>query len=103
MAGIAKTLQWIATCILLHTAYSTYDYLSQLKALDRPQDSLPSDVTLEGIFALVLFILSSILASPPLVKATWADEMEKRSINEMDSRLGFAGFKHRGAAFFGSH
>jgi hypothetical protein len=35
---------------------------------------------MEAIVALVLFIFGSILASPPLVKATWASEMEKRFV-----------------------
>ncbi|KAG8801721.1 hypothetical protein FRC16_011295 [Serendipita sp. 398] len=118
MAGGSRALQWISLIILLHSAYSTYDYLTQLKAADRPLDHIPNDVSLEALVSLALFILGTVLAAPKMVEITWAKEMGKRyvlwmfpvirdtilsrSIDEMDSRLGFAGIKHRGATFFGS-
>ncbi|CAG7847234.1 SubName: Full=Uncharacterized protein {ECO:0000313/EMBL:CCA71868.1} [Serendipita indica DSM 11827] len=102
MAGLARALQWISLLILLHAAYSTFDYLSQLKAVDRPQDHIPKDVTLEALLSLFLFVLGTVLASPTLAEITWAKEMDKRSIDEMDSRIGFMDLKHRGAVFFGS-
>ncbi|KAG8758598.1 hypothetical protein FRC14_007793 [Serendipita sp. 396] len=119
MAGGSRALQWISLIILLHSAYSTYDCepifphlwwymnrlyadLTQLKAADRPLDHIPNDVSLEALVSLALFILGTVLAAPKMVEITWAKEMGKRSIDEMDSRLGFAGIKHRGATFFGS-
>ncbi|KIM34071.1 hypothetical protein M408DRAFT_325591 [Serendipita vermifera MAFF 305830] len=102
MAPLGRAIQWTAILVLLHTAYSTYEYLSQLKALDKPQDHIPVDVTIEALVSLVLFIFGTVLAAPALTEITWAKEMEKRTIDEMDSRLGFAGFKHRGAKFYGS-
>ncbi|KAF8582736.1 hypothetical protein K439DRAFT_127558 [Ramaria rubella] len=43
---MSKTLLTFATICLLHAAFSTYEHLSQLKALDRPQDHpLPHDVS----------------------------------------------------------
>ncbi|KAG8859135.1 hypothetical protein FRB91_008811, partial [Serendipita sp. 411] len=90
MARGSRALQWISLVVLLHSAYSTYDYLTQLKAADRPLDHIPNDVSLEALVSLALFILGTVLAAPKMVEITWAKEMGKRSIDEMDSRLGFA-------------
>lgn len=73
--------------------------LSQLKALDRPQDHpLPNDVSkvpaivgcctwlggiaiqivIETLVALLLGILGAVLNTPPLKEITWSSEMKYR-------------------------
>jgi len=96
---LGKTLLFLATIIVLHAAFSTYEHLSHLKALGKPEGSLPADIIFEALTALVIGVLGASLNAPPLKDITWQSEMKKRSIDEMDSRLSFASFVNRGRAF----
>jgi len=89
----------LATIATLHAAFSTYEHLSRLKALGRPEGSLPIDIVVEALVALVLGILGASFNAPELKEITWASEMKKRSIDQMDSRLGFANFVNKGRNF----
>ena len=70
----------------------------------------------ESVFALILGTLGASLNAPPLKDITWASEMRKRwvlsyasgatgnhhsfrTIDDMDSRLGFANYHSRGKSF----
>ncbi|KAG2128570.1 magnesium transporter [Suillus clintonianus] len=99
---IGKLFLTLATFALLHAAYSTYEHLSLLKALGKPEGSLPLDIVYESILALILGLLGASLNAPPLKDITWASEMKKRTIDGMDSRLGFAHYKSRGNFLFAS-
>ncbi|TFK48549.1 hypothetical protein OE88DRAFT_1664433 [Heliocybe sulcata] len=91
----------LGAAALLHAAFSTYEHLSYLKALGRLEESVPNDVTLEALVGLFLGILGASLDAPALKEITWASEMKKRSIDEMDSRLGFANWSNRGSTLLG--
>jgi len=97
----ARGLQWLACILLLHCAYSIYEHLSQLKAIGKPQDRVPRDIIIECILSLGIFLISTVWDAPPLAEISWASEMKKRNIDEMDSRLSFASVNHRGTKFFG--
>ncbi|KAJ7917488.1 magnesium transporter [Mycena leptocephala] len=97
---LAAVLLCLATIFVFHAAFSTYEHLSHLKAMGRPEGSLPTDIILEALLALVLGTLGASLNAPPLKEITWAAEMRKRSIDEMDSRLSFASFVNRGNNLF---
>ncbi|ESK96516.1 hypothetical protein Moror_7024 [Moniliophthora roreri MCA 2997] len=86
----------VAILIVLHAAFSTYEHLSHLKALGKPEGFLPQDIVLEAIVGLALGVLGASLNAPALKGITWASEMRKRSIDEMDSRTGFGSFVNRG-------
>ncbi|KAG6918992.1 hypothetical protein DXG01_010231 [Tephrocybe rancida] len=45
---------------------------------------------------LAIFHVGASLNAPGLKEITWASEMRKHTIDEMDSRLGFASFVTRG-------
>jgi len=81
---------------LFHAAFSTYEYLSHLKALGRPEGSLPSSIILESLLALFLGIIGACVKAPPLKEITWASEMKTRTIDDMYARMGFANFVTRG-------
>ncbi|OCH96312.1 hypothetical protein OBBRIDRAFT_718648 [Obba rivulosa] len=88
----------IATLALLHGAYSTYEHLSYLKALGRPEGALPSDIALEVVVALVLAIVGATLRTPPLREITWRSEMKRKCVLasvEDDPRMSFALFAQR--------
>lgn len=83
---------------------------------------LSSKIIAECILSLGIFLISTVFDAPSLEEISWASEMKKRSANfylisslktvslmtlrrnidEMDSRLSFASFNHRGTKFFGS-
>lgn len=90
----------LAILIVLHTAFSTYEHLSHLKALGKPEGSLPQDIILEAVVGLALGILGAALNAPPLKGNTWASEMRKRSLDEMDTRGSFASYVTRGKHIF---
>ncbi|TFK78724.1 hypothetical protein K466DRAFT_668348 [Polyporus arcularius HHB13444] len=86
----------VATIALLHAAYSTYEHLSHLKALGRPEGSLPNDIVFEAAAALVLAIVGATVRSPPLREVTWRSEMKRRALEEEeDPRMSFANFAQR--------
>ncbi|KAG6813843.1 hypothetical protein H0H92_006787 [Tricholoma furcatifolium] len=93
---LSKLLLFLAIFFIFHAAYSTYEHLSHLKALGRPEGVLPQSIVFETFIALILGILGASLNASELKEITWASEMRKRTIDEMDSRLGFASFVNRG-------
>ncbi|KAG8929034.1 hypothetical protein FRC02_006099 [Tulasnella sp. 418] len=105
MAGsLGKSLLTLSSLALLHAAFSTYEHFSQLKALGRSEEGirqLPWNIVIECFLSLFVFIIGVTLHAPPLKEITWASEMRKRTIEEMDSRPSFAGFNHRGKILFG--
>ncbi|KAF4610684.1 hypothetical protein D9613_006990 [Agrocybe pediades] len=90
----------LATLGTFHAAYSTYEHLSHLKALERPEGSLPQDIVLEIFIALFLGIIGACLNTPAFKEISWSSEMRKHKIDEMDSRLGFANYVNRGKMLF---
>jgi len=90
-----------AVLLVLHAAYSTYEYLSHLKAIGRASSQIPFNIVLESALGLLTGTLAASLACPELKEIAWSSEMRKRSVDEMDSRSGFADYKHRGHIFFG--
>ncbi|KAI0832069.1 hypothetical protein BC628DRAFT_1415531 [Trametes gibbosa] len=86
----------VATVALLHAAFSTYEHLSHLKALGRPEGPLPNDIVLEAIGALFLAIVGATVRSSHLREVTWRSEMKHRAQEEEeDPRLSFATFAQR--------
>ncbi|KAF9530455.1 magnesium transporter [Crepidotus variabilis] len=95
-----RILLLVATLGIFHAAFSTYEHLSYLKALERPEGSLPPDIVVETLLSLVLGIIGACLNAPPLKEITWSSEMRKHKIDDMDSRLGFASYVNRGKRIF---
>ncbi|EKM50490.1 uncharacterized protein PHACADRAFT_263809 [Phanerochaete carnosa HHB-10118-sp] len=86
----------ILGCIaILHAAFSTYEHLSHLKALGRPEGALPADIIVEAFVALALGTLCATLRTDELREITWRSEMKRRSLDDIDPRLSFATFAQR--------
>ncbi|KAF8316645.1 hypothetical protein DL93DRAFT_2226795 [Clavulina sp. PMI_390] len=103
MPALGRLLIFGACLVLLHATFATYDHLTQLKALNQLNDTvgtLPSTVILECFASLAIFILGATLNTEPLKEITWASEMSRRSIDEMDARVGFATVTRRPARLF---
>ncbi|KXN87430.1 hypothetical protein AN958_08861, partial [Leucoagaricus sp. SymC.cos] len=74
--------------------------LSRLKALGHPQEALPKDIAIETLFGAILGIIGAALYGSPLKQISWASEMRQHKIDEMDARIGFANYTHRGSRIF---
>jgi len=98
---LGKTLLWVALAMVLHAAYSVYEHLSYLKALGKPEGTLPQDTVVEVIAAMFIGILGASLNNSQLREITWRSEMKRRKMDEMDARPSFASYVHRGNSLFG--
>ncbi|KAI9059937.1 hypothetical protein FKP32DRAFT_1579009 [Trametes sanguinea] len=93
---LGQFMLFAATLALLHAAFSTYEHLSHLKALGRPEGSLPNDIVLEAAVALFLAIVGATVRSSPLREVTWRSEMKRRAQEEdEDPRMSFTAFATR--------
>ncbi|CAK5267731.1 unnamed protein product [Mycena citricolor] len=81
---LATALLLVSTVAILHAAFSTYEHLSHLKAIGRPEGSLPFDIVLEAFFALILGTVGASLNAPKLKEITWAAEMRNRFDDRRD-------------------
>ncbi|CAO1629920.1 unnamed protein product [Jaminaea pallidilutea] len=102
MSTTGRAILLIGTVLFLHSAYSTYEHSSISKSVGISQPRIPLDITAETILGLVLLVGGVLVSSPPLKEITWAAEMKKRSIDEVDARTSFATFNHRGPYVFGN-
>ncbi|KAH9888806.1 hypothetical protein C8Q73DRAFT_166506 [Cubamyces lactineus] len=91
----------VATIALLHAAYSTYEHLSHLKALGRPEGTLPNDILLEAFASLFFAIVGATFHSPPLREVTWRSEMKRRKRTRILGYLLQA--LHREQGFYQKH
>jgi len=80
---------------VLHAAYSTYEHLSRLKALGRPEGELPFDIIVEVLLSLVLGIVGANFGNDSELKdISWRTELRKRPIEQMiNPSLTFPEFK----------
>ncbi|KAF8817383.1 hypothetical protein BYT27DRAFT_7198910 [Phlegmacium glaucopus] len=97
---LSRLLLLLATITTLHAAFSTYEHFSHLKALGRPEGPIPQDIVIECFIGLLSGILGASLNAPPLKQITWASEMQKHKIDEMESRLSFANYLNKGKRIF---
>jgi len=99
---LGRALLLISVAMVLHAAYSVYEHLTYLKALGKPEGTLPQDIVVEAIVAMFIGILGASLNNPELREITWRSEMKKRKMEEMDARPSFTSYVHRGNLLFGA-
>jgi len=93
---IGNVLVLFAIVTVLHAAYSTYEHLSYLKALGRPEGAIPQDIVVEAIAALVIGVVGAAVRTPELREMTWRSEMKRRAtLDHLDPRMSFATFARR--------
>ncbi|KAG8861417.1 hypothetical protein FRB96_002866 [Tulasnella sp. 330] len=86
-----------AILLMTHAANATWTHFSKLKALGRSEESIrqvPFNLILEVLVAMVVFTFGITVYSPPLKEITYASEMRKRTVEEMNSRQSFMRFDH---------
>ncbi|EIN03505.1 hypothetical protein PUNSTDRAFT_78103 [Punctularia strigosozonata HHB-11173 SS5] len=78
-----------AQLLLVLASLSLIHDLSHIKAIGKSEGTLPSDVVIEAIVSLVLATMGASMRTPTLKEITWASEMKTRTVEEMDTRIGF--------------
>ncbi|THH16961.1 hypothetical protein EW146_g3756 [Bondarzewia mesenterica] len=76
---VRKGLMW-SLIHIVPAAFSTYEHLSHLKALGRPESPLPFDIILEALLSLALGVVGASIKAPATEEITWASEMKKRCV-----------------------
>ncbi|KIL69289.1 hypothetical protein M378DRAFT_70063 [Amanita muscaria Koide BX008] len=82
--------------LLLLASLTVFHDLSLLKALGQPESQLPRNIFWEAIISLILGVAGASFNAPQLKEITWASEMRKRKLDEVNSRAGFATYVTRG-------
>ncbi|WVQ86710.1 hypothetical protein IAS59_000424 [Cryptococcus gattii] len=98
---IGKLLVCLACLTLFHAAFSTYEHLSILKALSRPESGVPSSIVIEAFVSLICFIVGIVYITGELKDVTYRGELAHRTIDDSDARMGFMRLSKRGKAIFG--
>ncbi|KAJ3491377.1 hypothetical protein NLI96_g761 [Meripilus lineatus] len=86
---IGNLLIVIAILAILHAAYSTYEHLSYLKALGRPEGSIPNDIIIEAFISLILGTIGATVRTPELREITWRSEMKRRYASPLTRNILF--------------
>ncbi|KAK9723275.1 hypothetical protein K7432_002072 [Basidiobolus ranarum] len=91
-----KILSLVGLFVLSHSAYSTYEHLSYLKAAEKLENGLPIDIIVECMVGIIIFMVGFTLVSGPLKPILMEVEMAKQTISKFDARPSFQTFNHRG-------
>ncbi|CAG8478773.1 3888_t:CDS:2 [Diversispora eburnea] len=78
IVSLGKFLGWFGFLTLFHSAYSTYEHLSYLKAVEKIPNEMPIEITVECLISVVIFAISIIMVAGPLKPILMKDEMTKK-------------------------
>ncbi|KAI7872711.1 membrane magnesium transporter-domain-containing protein [Spinellus fusiger] len=92
---IGKLIGLIGALFLAHAAYSTYDHLAYLKAVDQTATDIPVEVVAECLISALVSLLGVILSVEPFKNILMEVEIAKQTIDKMDTRPSFITFDHR--------
>ncbi|ORY95762.1 magnesium transporter [Syncephalastrum racemosum] len=91
---LAKLLALISTVFLAHSAYSAYEHLAYLKAIDNT-GTLPIEIVVECLASAFVTLLGVILSADPFKNILFEHEMAKMTIDKADNYPSFITFNHR--------
>ncbi|CAO3646515.1 unnamed protein product [Cunninghamella blakesleeana] len=86
-----KVIALIATLFLFHSAFSTYEHLSYLRAAEHDERVLPIECLVSAFVALFGVILSTV----PFKDVLLESEIMKMTIDKVDTQPSFITFNHR--------
>ncbi|KAI9305804.1 membrane magnesium transporter-domain-containing protein [Cunninghamella echinulata] len=90
-----KVIALIATLFLFHSAFSTYEHLAYLRAVDQNEASLPIDIVVECIVSAFITLFGVILSTAPFKNILLEAEIMKMTIDKVDTQPSFITFNHR--------
>ncbi|KAG1173904.1 hypothetical protein G6F70_005275 [Rhizopus microsporus] len=92
---LGKILGIIGAIFLAHSAYSTYEHLAYVKAVDEEDASVPIEIAVECLVSSFIALLGVILSADSFKHIDMTDEIQKMKIDTVDTRPSFITFNHR--------
>ncbi|KAG0168638.1 hypothetical protein DFQ28_006433 [Apophysomyces sp. BC1034] len=89
-----KVLGLLGAIFLAHSAYSTYEHLAYLKAVDRSTD-VPIEIVFECLLSALVSLFGVILSTDAFKNVLMEVEIAKMTIDKIDTRPSFISFNHR--------
>ncbi|KAI9261394.1 magnesium transporter [Phascolomyces articulosus] len=90
-----KVLALISTLFLAHSAYSTYEHLNYLKAVEQSEAVLPVEIVVECLLSALVTLFGVIISAQPFKNIHLESQMATMTIDKFDTRPSFVGFNHR--------
>ncbi|KAI8073366.1 membrane magnesium transporter-domain-containing protein, partial [Gongronella butleri] len=93
--SLGKAIALVGTLFLLHSAFSTYEHLSYLKAADLDKSSIPLEIVMECVVSALVALIGVVMNAQPFKNILMQEEIKKMTIDRMDTRSSFISFDHR--------
>ncbi|KAI9495732.1 membrane magnesium transporter-domain-containing protein [Zychaea mexicana] len=90
-----KVIALISTLFLAHSAFSTYEHLSYLKAVEQAESVLPIEIVVECLLSALATLFGVIISAAPFKNIALESQMSTMTIDKFDTRPSFVGFNHR--------
>ncbi|KAH8552110.1 membrane magnesium transporter-domain-containing protein [Umbelopsis sp. PMI_123] len=101
--NIGRLLSLVGITFLIHSAYSTYEHLSYLNAVDKAESGLPIEIVAECLISVVVSLVGVVLCAGDLKNILMENEMKKQTIDKLDTAPSFITFNHRGRRAISAH
>ncbi|KAI8146483.1 membrane magnesium transporter-domain-containing protein [Fennellomyces sp. T-0311] len=92
---VGKVVALISTLFLTHSAYSTYEHVTYLKAVEQAESVLPVEIVIECLVSALLTLCGVIMSAAPFKDIHLETEMAKMTIDQFDTMPSFVSFDHR--------
>ncbi|KAI8976540.1 magnesium transporter [Pilobolus umbonatus] len=95
MLKAGNILSVLGVLFLFHSAYSTYEHLAYVKAIDEDTTGLPTDIVFECVFSALTALVGIVLSTDTFKPIAMEDEVVKMTIDKIDTKPNFITFNHR--------
>ncbi|KAI7898547.1 magnesium transporter [Cokeromyces recurvatus] len=92
---LGKFLGLFGALFLAHSAYSTYEHLAYIKAVDEVNTTLPIEIVTECLVSAFVALVGVILSADAFKPIAMELEVAKMTIDKIDTRPSFITFNHR--------
>ncbi|KAI7854902.1 membrane magnesium transporter-domain-containing protein [Circinella umbellata] len=92
---VGKAIALIGTLFLAHSAYSTYEHLNYLKAVEQSETVLPVEIAVECLLSAFVALFGVVISAQPFKNVLLESQMASMTIDKFDTRPSFIGFNHR--------
>ncbi|CEP12608.1 hypothetical protein [Parasitella parasitica] len=92
---VGKIVALIGALFLAHSAYSTYEHLAYIKAVDQVDASIPVEIITECLTSAFVALVGVVLSADAFKPIAMETEVAKMTIDKIDTRPSFITFNHR--------
>ncbi|OAD70642.1 hypothetical protein PHYBLDRAFT_182451 [Phycomyces blakesleeanus NRRL 1555(-)] len=92
---LGRLIGLIGTLFLAHAAYSTYEHLAYLKAVDQASIDIPIEIIVECLVSAIVTLIGVLLSADSFKNILMEAEIAKQTIDKIDTRPSFITFNHR--------